>query len=139
MNKLNILKALHSFVNQRPGFELNMYDSMSSYRSDYRKTLQAKHDFAIMMSFVKSSPITADNILYASENAFMGRLSITIEKDDITLDYTAGQSFPTEYRNAACAVLAYAMHQYWRDSGQLPIWNTAVDLFGKGLSGRWFN
>jgi hypothetical protein len=86
--------------------------------------------------------ITADMILEASRSAFRGRLVIheykagepcprkheggskesmrcgicnatgKVSRDTVRTDYCTGQYFPTEYRKAACAVLAAALW-YW--------------------------
>jgi hypothetical protein len=56
------------------------------------------------------------------------------------VDYTTGQYFPTEYRNAACAVLAQAWRSYWRDCGYDAdrIRKAARATFGRGIASRWF-
>lgn len=58
--KQNILAALSSFVDQRPGFELANYSTWSQYQSDYRPVLKAKHDFYQMwtLKFPGNWPIT---------------------------------------------------------------------------------
>jgi len=41
-------------------------------------------------------------------------LSLVDRGDRVEVDYCTGQYFPTEYRRAACAVLASALWEYWR-------------------------
>lgn len=141
--KYDILQALRVFVAQRPGFDWHNYDSMSSYRSDYRPVLQEKHDFRTMLDQIWwRDSITADDIIQASEHAFSGRLTIR-EKGDrvVEIDYCTGQYFPTEYRAAACAVLASVLWHYWRadcETGD-EIRKLARDQFGRGIASRWFN
>lgn len=142
--KQYILNGLQEFVNQRPGFDLNNYDSMSSYRSDYRPTLRAKHDFETMLASLNwKDSVTADDIIKASEHAFSGRLSIKEHADQgyLTVNYCAGQYYPTEYRNAACAVLASVLWDYWREleSTGDSIRKIARKNFGRGIASRWFS
>ena len=75
--------------------------------------------------------------------AFSGRLEITERSDGaIKIDYCTGQYFPTEYRKAACAVLAYSLWHYWRDCGYdtyEQIQKQARAELGRGIASRWFN
>ena len=142
--KNHVMQVLSAFVDMRPGFDLRNYDSMSSYRSDYNPVLQEKHDFYTMLSQISwRESITADNIIKASEHAFSGRLSIHEKGDNIDIEYCAGQYFPTEYRAAACAVLASVLWDYWRscdaESTGDSIRKTARDNLGRGIASRWFN
>ena len=143
--KNDVMHALSAFVDQRPGFDLCNYDSMSSYRSDYNPVLREKHDFYQMLSQISwRDSITADDIIKASEHAFSGRLTIRECGDRrVEVEYCTGQYFPTEYRAAACAVLASVLWDYWRscdaESTGDSIRKTARDNLGRGIASRWFN
>lgn len=59
------------------------------------------------------------------------------------LDYCTGQYWQTEYRRAACAVLASAIWSYWRDglTGENigdRLRASARRTFGRGIASRWF-
>ena len=115
--KENILNTLDGFVNQRPGVDPRDYgggmDGWRAYRRESASITKDLHDYrAIRGQIAWRDSITADAILKASVHAFSGRLAIK-EKDNkskgfVAISYCAGQYMPTEYRKAACAVLASA-------------------------------
>lgn len=119
-DKENLLQCLRAFISQRPGLEFCNYGDVSAYRSEMRSITKAKHHAETLLNAVAwRDSITADDIIAASKGAYSGRL--TIERTDtggFRIDYCTGQYFPTEYRNAACAVLASALWKYW--AGNMP-------------------
>lgn len=133
-----LISALAAFIEQRPGFEFANYGSMEYYRADYRQALQAKHDAERLLTAVsfRSSAIPLDTLRDALKRAYGGRLSW----DGKRLDYTAGQYFPMEYRQAVCAVLASALRTYWYslESNIHSVKASARKEFGRGIAGRWF-
>lgn len=143
--KTDIIAALSAFVDQRPGFDLDLYDNYQSYRRDYRPVQKALHDFHVLADAVLlRDSITADDIIKASESAFSGRLTISINNsgdDVITVDYCTGQYFPTEYRNAACAVLASTLWGYFREGCETgdEVRKQARIALDRGIVNRWFN
>mgnify|MGYP000308290768 FL=1 len=112
-----ILTALRNFINSRPGLEFANYGDVTSYRADQRSIARAKRDALTLLSAVTwREGIDADALMRAARSAFSGRLSITEREDGrVALEYCAGQYYPTEYRNAACAVLASALWKYTRE------------------------
>lgn len=148
MNKDSIIKALRAFIAQRSGIDFlnyqsgNWQESRKCFMGDYRPILRAGRDARVLLAAVSGRDgITAQNILDATR-AYCGRLQI-MERDGIVqTEYTTGQYFPTEYRNAACAVLATALWDYARAQG----YETGNDIrkwarneFGRGIANRWFN
>lgn len=115
--KAAIMQALDRFVAQRPGLEFGNYGDVKSYRSEMRSIARDKRDYTTLMLAVKQSDsITAEDLIRAFEGAFSGRLSLTIAPEGrVALEYTTGQYFPTEYRKAACAVLALALWENARE------------------------
>lgn len=113
-----ILTALRNFINSRPGLEFANYGDVTSYRAEQRSIARAKRDALTLLSAVTwREGIDADALMRAARAAFSGRLSIMESEDGrIALEYCAGQYYPTEYRNAACAVLASALWDYARDN-----------------------
>jgi hypothetical protein len=106
-----ILSALDRFTRQRAGLEFGNYGDVSAYRSEQRSITRDLHDFRALLSAVSwRTGIDAD-ALKESFRAFSGRLTW----DGENLSYCTGQYFPTEYRKAACAVLASALWDYTRD------------------------
>jgi hypothetical protein len=114
-----LLAALDEFVRQRPGFDPNNYDR-AGYRADSRRVARQRADFYVMLRAVHTlDSITADNLLAAARSGFSGRLSFdrpggeTIKEGEgiqqVCVSYCTGQYFCTEYRAAACAVLAAAL------------------------------
>lgn len=138
----DILEALRAHVNSRPGLDGHNYSDYKSYRSEYRTIQRDKQDFEQLLNAVLwRESLTADDILKATR-AFSGRLSIKEEGDRrVTVDYCTGQYYPTEYRKAACAVLASALWDYWRTDCKTTddIRKKAAKELGGRLAGRWFH
>ena len=142
MKKQNMITALRQFIAQRSGIEFANYGNRESFMGDYRPILRAGRDARVLLAAVSGrDSITVDNIL-AGCRAYAGRLQI-VEKDGaVRVDYCTGQYFPTEYRNAACAVLAtvlwdYALASGHEDGNAIRKW--ARGEFGRGIASRWFN
>lgn len=164
--KTLILDALRAFVARRPGFDLGNYDR-AGYRSDSRRVTQQRHDFDRMAQSVETlDEITADDLIAAFHRAFSGRLTLTApntmhpggaRSNTWQLDYCAGQYWCTEYRAAACAVLASALwtraHKdisesrandapnvlYRHESPGDQLRATFRKWYGPGIQKRWFN
>jgi hypothetical protein len=98
LNGYQLATQFKEFVNQKPGFELANYSTMSSYKSDYNryKKYADKNrslDFGELASIFNNlndedlAHRVFDNRLYVNEKGEM--------------DYITGQYFPTEYQQAA--------------------------------------
>jgi hypothetical protein len=159
-----IIEALDAFVRQRPGLEFSNYGDVSAYRSEMRSITKDLHHYRALRCQVELSGITAEQLL-AAFRAYSGRLSITETSDGkVQLDYCTGQYFPTEYRRAACAVMAAALWDYKRSEcmpkpeliraeGNGPLcevypggisggdWLRRAFKrdFGRAIANRWFN
>jgi len=144
MNKQYILDNLQAFVNQRPGLEFANYGDAALYRRDYRENCQQpKRDFeALARAVAWRDSIDAEAIREGFRRAFGGRLDL---HDNGDIDYTPGQHGATEYRRAACDVLAHVLWHYWGSDapeGKTPrehITRTARRELGRGIAARWFN
>ncbi len=139
--KRDILHALSGFVAQRPGLDFADYGDVSAYRSESRSITRDKHDFDTLLAAVSWRGIDADALL-AATRAYSGRLSIKEDgKRRVVVDYCTGQYFPTEYRKAACAVLASALWDYWRTDCKTgdAIRAKAKKELGARLASRWFS
>jgi hypothetical protein len=147
MKKEAILSAIRAHIAQRSGIDFRNYQSgdyqasRRAFLGDYRPILKHGRDARALLDFIENrDEITAENIKEATR-AFSGRLSLVERGDSVAADYCTGQYFPTEYRAAACAVLALAVWDYWREdceSGE-EIRKRARRRFGRGLASRWFN
>jgi hypothetical protein len=145
-NKENLLNALGAFVRQRPGLEFGNYGDVTAYRSELRSITKSRHHAETLINAVAwRDSLTADDIIKASQSAFSGRLTITrTDTGGFRIDYCTGQYFPTEYRNAVCAVLSAVLWDYWRtdtvsgDGAGDRIRNTARKELGRGLAQIWF-
>ena len=145
----NILNALNTWTRQRPGLEYRNYvtshsaDSagLAAYRAELRGITRDLHDFRVLSQAVALSGITAEQ-LREGFRAYSGRLTW----DGSTLDYITGQYWPTEYRKAACAVLASALWDYHRDDIPAETENKGDAIrakfhrmFGRSIAKRCFN
>src|SRR5512139_3559732 len=114
MNKQAMINALRDFIAQRSGIDFRNYQggdwkqSYKSFMGDYRPMLRHGKHARKMLWYVERSGITAEQLQEASR-AYSGRLQFVERGEMVSCKYTTGQYFPTEYRNAACAVLAQAI------------------------------
>lgn len=173
--KQAIVTALHTWINQRPGMDPRNYDR-AGYLADLRKVQRQRRDAQTLLAAVELANINADALIAAFPRAFSGRLTLItssrdgkrLRREDWFLDYTTGQYWCTEYRAAACAVLASALWEYAREHVMPENWGlrdgdrvyppnadkpwplsahvSAGDWlrahfrsqFGRGIASRWF-
>lgn len=107
------MALLDSFVKQRPGFEPGNYSDASSYRSEMRSVTKDRHHYERIASSVRWRSFTTAQWQQAFRDGFSGRLTLTERRGGKALEYCTGQYFCTEYRKAACAVLASLL---WADA-----------------------
>lgn len=171
MKKEAIIEAMRAFISQRSGIEYANYQcgdwkaTREAFMGDYRPMLRAGRDARALLAVVGSrDAITVDHIKEATR-AYSGRLQLVERDGTVGVDYCTGQYFPTEYRNAACAVLASALWDYYRSQMPQPdgklerthgpfttehdsyggmtagewIRRQARREFGRGIASRWFN
>lgn len=132
MTKEQILIALRAWINQRPGLEFGNYGDLSSYRAELRGIAKDRsHALELLSAVAMRDSITAENLIAAFPRAYSGRLSIADHKGGVKLEYCTGQYWPTEYRRAACAVLAAALWERKRDDMPKPTGKMSVGI-GKG-------
>ena len=177
--KQAILAALDKFVRQRAGLEFGNYGDVTSYRAEQRSITKDLHHYRELERYVTwRDSITADMLLEAARSAYSGRLTLippgphdhgrghSSSSPDWRVDYCTGQYFPTEYRRAACAVLAAAIWAAMRADmpapreprltrthgtftsehdnieGKTPgdwLRSKARREFGRGIASRWFS
>lgn len=146
--KANIIKALRKFAAQRSGLEYGNYGDIRFYDAEKRAITRDLADAKILISAVEESAMTAEQLI-AGFSAYQGRLAITVEGDDVRLEYTVGQYFPVEYRRAVCAVCAMALWDYYRDeftasahpgeSAGDAVRRRFREIFGKRIAAKWFS
>lgn len=143
--KQAIIAALERWIKQRPGLEFGNYGDVANYRSEMRSITKDLHHARTLLSAVQwRDSITADDLIEAAHHAYSGRLTLTVSPhpcapDGCTtnmvakIDYCTGQYWPTEYRRAVCAVLAYALWDYTRDKAMpAPIVENGETYYPKG-------
>lgn len=101
------LRAVLIFAAQNPGFEWANYGNLAGYRSDARPVQKQFAKIKDLSWRFKS--LDNDSMIEAAQSAFSGRLEIKPFGDGHSVEYTAGQYFPTEYRAAALAVITRAL------------------------------
>lgn len=141
MQKTTVIDNLNQWIKQRPGLDFGNYGDIKSYRSELRGITKDYQDARELLAFVAlCDGISAADIVAAAKGAYSGRREINPEYGAI--DYCTGQYWPTEYRAAACAVLAATTWAYFRESGHDTgdsIRKAARAEFGRGIASRWFN
>lgn len=113
--KEQICTLLDAWISQRPGLDFRNYGDVRAYRAEVRSIGRDLQDARQLLRAVELSGITAEQLAEAFPRAYSGRLSLIEHKGRPALDYCTGQYWPTEYRRAACAVLASALWDYKRD------------------------
>jgi hypothetical protein len=110
-NPSAVLDGLDKFARQRPGLEFANYGDGPAYRAEARSIGRALTAYKREREAL--ADITGGNlesaaalVLEAAPRAFSGRLEWTGKG----WTYCTGQYFPTEYRAAARAVVAEAVH-----------------------------
>ena len=154
--RYNLLRALETFAQQRPGIDPRNYispgcwdyyrEDVANYRRECRQVTQDLRDFRVILAAVERSEITAAEIL-AATRAYSGRLEIIapLTPDRFEIRYCTGQYFPTEYRRAACAVLAQALWDYYREDVQGhprpgdKLREKFARMFSRRIAKRYFN
>lgn len=138
-----VLAGLARFIAQRSGIDARNYRNSwsdkaghAAFMDDYRRVLRDGRHARRLLNAVQARPsIGVPELLAACRG---DRLTLT--DDGSRWDFTTCQYFPTEYRMAACRVLAAALWRYWRDDGLTAdeIRRQAHREFGPAIAGRWF-
>jgi len=133
-----ILASLAYFVSQPPRLESGNYVSGSNDWQGWRALRQERASITRDLKTAKFLLPMVDaqvdlQTLKDSFRAFSGRLSW----DGASLDYCAGQYYPTEYRKAVCAVLSKALWTTWLSGTGNPR-ETAQRTLPKSVA-LWFN
>ena len=143
MDKSHIIESLRKHIAGRSGMDWCDYGDRASAMEDYRKILRHGKDARAMLRCVELSSMPAE-VLADSFSAYSGRLTYDPAKG---CDYTAGQYYATEYRAAACAVIAQALFRWYGCDDQGPANLTghatrarawAKRNLGRAIAARWF-
>lgn len=147
--KEQIIALLDRWIRQRPGLEYGNYGDWKSYRAEVRSIAKDLQHARTLLRAVECSIMTAEELTQAFR-AYSGRLSLEERAPDVfALSYCTGQYWPTEYRRAACAVLACALWDHYREcfAASAKLGESAGDAirrnfrheFGRAIAARWFN
>ena len=147
--KTQIINALYTFANKRPGLEPRDYirrwddsEGRATYRAESRNITKDLNHARALLRRLELSGITAEEIIEASKEAFSGRLTISATDDGIVkVSYCVGQYFPTEYRKAVASVCARALWSYWREDSKTAdsIRQLARREFPRAIARAYFN
>ena len=136
---------LSEFVNKRPGLDPRDYGSSYYYNQDRRQITRSLNDFHALRRAIEWRQFNPADIREAFRSAYSGRLSIIDGPDGMPekLVFCAGQYPPTEYRNAACAVLG-SLHWLSVRVGFPKLDGHGIRAhlrrqFGRGIASRWFS
>lgn len=133
-------EQVRKFISQRSGFDVRLYardwsdrDGVAAFRKDYRDFLRDGRDSRELLRFVELFDVSLENASSAN-----GRLEWAANG---RLDYCVGQYFATEYRAAACSLLANAIRRHWAigcDYSREEAIASAKRWFSRGIVSRWF-
>lgn len=143
--KARVMGSLRTFARQRPGLDPRNYisgwndtEGRRAYFAEARSITRDLRHFQELLAAVESRNISADDLIRAADR----RLTISEKSGYFDIEYITGQYWPTEYRAAACRVLASALWDYWRDNGcdtADKIRAEARRSLSRGVVSRWFN
>jgi hypothetical protein len=144
--KDQILAALSAWIRQRPQLEYANYGCPTAYRSESRDITRDLHHARELLAYIgRRDSIKAEDLIEASKRAYSGRLTLNKTATGYEIDYCTGQYWPTEYRRAACAMLAHAAWYQLRDDtkdsrseGRDRIQRAARREFSRAVAQRWF-
>jgi len=124
---------LLDFVGKRSGLSPSLYGDRDAFLRDYRRFLRQGREARKMIDYaIRCVP---ERYLYAAaRNTWSGRLTYDLRDG---WAYVPSQHFGTEYRRAACAVLAAAITDHWRTHNLSPE-DVAVKDLGLSIARRWF-
>jgi hypothetical protein len=109
---------------------------------DYRPIIKhGRHGRTLLRAVEWRDSISAQDLIEAT-SAYSGRLQFQFNGNGkVHVSYVTGQYFPTEYRNAACAILAQCLWNYWRPDAKdgAEIRKHARQELGRSIASTWFN
>lgn len=148
VKKEQVIGAIRAFAEQRSGIDFRHYqsgnwkESRRCFMGDYRPMLRAGRDARVLLAAVSGRDAITAEAIQAGTRAYAGRLQLVERDGAVAVDYCTGQYFPTEYRQAACAVLGTVLWDYAVASGydtREKIQKWARQEFGRGIASRWFH
>jgi hypothetical protein len=143
-----VCDLLYQFARQKPGIEPDNYGDWRSYRSEAAQVTRDLEHFRRLMRAIQWRQFSREQWADAFRSS---RLTLHHELGiPVRLDYCTGQYFPTEFRRAACSVLASLL---WDDKaayarGYPVIQNQCPGdwlrsefrkEFGRGIASRYFD
>lgn len=148
-SKQTLVMLLKEWINKRPGLDPRDYgqgrDGWNNYRNESARITEQKHDAERFLQYFENSSMTSENLIEGFKSAYSGRLSLEENEKGFYLSYCTGQYYPTEYRQAAAAVLSSAIWYYirddYKDSEHIgnEIRKAMKRIFGRSIANRWFN
>jgi hypothetical protein len=134
------LDKLITFARQRPRLEFANYGDIKPYRQEAYSILKQLHRFNDLLREAYRVGVADADVIEAAPHAYSGRL----EWNGEGWDYCTGQYFPTEYRQAAAAVLDRAIHskkQSQADTIPTPRFQTVSDIraYHEQTGSHWFD
>lgn len=148
INAEQVWDALLQFINQRSGIDWRDYystwsdtDGRRAFQSEYREILKEGRDARNLLHLARCT-VSTEILTEKIERDQGSRLSYNHEKQ--RFEYVTGQYFPTEYRAAACRLLASLLTtaltpdgDNWKEK-RVKLLKRLKDLLGRGIVKRWF-
>ena len=106
LTKEDIIKLFEKWINQKPNLDKSNYESLKLLRQDYKEIAKQKRKALKELEIFKKLPLLKKVLAYSLSHSFSGRLQLKKVNGKIILEYTAGQYFPTEYRQSLFIVLS---------------------------------
>ena len=134
-NRVEVLEALESFVNARPGLRSADFDAAGFAAASYQVQRDRADELDMLRHIRWETSIGVDCILFRARGGRMRWNSV-----DARWDFTAGQYEPLERRAAACTLLASVIWAHRREFTESPAESLAIlrREFGRRMVARFW-
>lgn len=109
------LRMLAAYAAKNPGLDFRDYGDVTAYRGDSRQITQALHRVREALRYACACNVQDVDLIQVSRGE---RLTIERVGEGLQLDYTTGQYWPTEYRDAVARLLESATRAVARGNAQ---------------------
>lgn len=140
---VRMLSAIERHIARRSGLEAANYaGNLGALKADRDEIARDGRDARAMLAYLRRCWNLPASTMREAFQAYGGRLAYVPEWN--TVEYTAGQYWPTEYRAAAASVLARAFRLHMTQNVTDGMDRThfarmlAERELGRGIARRWF-
>jgi len=102
-----IVSIFERFIKSSPDLDRNNYSDYNSYHAEGNRISLMRQRALRQLNIFELLPLHKSTLAFFLSKGYSGRLSLKRRTNIVHLDYTAGQYYPTEYREACEVVLEW--------------------------------